>query len=146
MKFGNIVRVETSRYLTKITTLRRKADRKSARGKVLAAKHTASLQLHWWRFGEPAYRSEIYFFFKGPLGESQIRYWHLISLNRHQLYAAIVANGCGCTQGPFWLSWRIAPVSQEIRIKAMKELPDVRFLFYLRLYYGRQNLNITLFL
>jgi hypothetical protein len=51
------------------------------------------------------------------------------ALNRHQLYAAIVANGCGCTQGPFWLSWRIAPVGQEIRIKAMKELPDVRFLF-----------------
>ena len=45
MKFGNIVRVETSRYLTKITTLQRKADRKFARSKVLAAKHTASLQL-----------------------------------------------------------------------------------------------------
>ena len=45
MKFGNIVRVETSLYLTKITTLQRKADRKSARSKVLAAKHTASLQL-----------------------------------------------------------------------------------------------------
>ena len=27
MKFGNIIRVETSRYLTKITTLQRKADR-----------------------------------------------------------------------------------------------------------------------
>jgi hypothetical protein len=39
MKFGNIVRVETSRYLTKITTLRRPI------AKVLAAKHTASLQL-----------------------------------------------------------------------------------------------------
>ena len=37
MKFGNIIRVETSRYLVKITTLR---DRD-----VLAAKHTASLQL-----------------------------------------------------------------------------------------------------
>ena len=45
MKFGNIVRVEISRYLTKITTLQRKADHKSARSKVLAAKHTASLQL-----------------------------------------------------------------------------------------------------
>jgi len=45
MKFGNTVRVETLRYLTKITTLRRKAGRKSARSKVLAAKHTASLQL-----------------------------------------------------------------------------------------------------
>jgi hypothetical protein len=31
MKFGNIVRVETSRYLTKITTLRRKADREVCR-------------------------------------------------------------------------------------------------------------------
>jgi hypothetical protein len=37
MNFGNIIRVETSRYLVKITTLR---DRD-----VLAAKHTASLQL-----------------------------------------------------------------------------------------------------
>jgi hypothetical protein len=36
MRFGNIVRVETSRYLTKITT---------PVAKVLAAKHTASLQL-----------------------------------------------------------------------------------------------------
>ena len=43
-KFGNIVRVEASRYLTKITTLR-KADLKSARSKVLPAKHTVSLQL-----------------------------------------------------------------------------------------------------
>jgi len=43
MKFGNIVRVGTSRYLTKITTLRRKAGREQL--KVLAAKHTASLQL-----------------------------------------------------------------------------------------------------
>jgi hypothetical protein len=40
-KFGNIVRVGASRYLTKITTLRRKA----ARSNVLVAKHTASLQL-----------------------------------------------------------------------------------------------------
>jgi len=37
MKFGNIVRVETSRYLIKITTC--------GIAKVLAAKHTASLQL-----------------------------------------------------------------------------------------------------
>jgi hypothetical protein len=43
MKFGNTVLVEISRYLTKITTLRRKADREQLR--VLAAKHTASLQL-----------------------------------------------------------------------------------------------------
>ena len=43
MKFGNTVRVGTSRYLTKITTLRRKANREQLR--VLAAKHTASLQL-----------------------------------------------------------------------------------------------------
>ena len=45
MEFGNIVRVGTSRNLIKITTLWRKAGRKSARSKVLAAKHTASLQL-----------------------------------------------------------------------------------------------------
>ena len=43
MKFGNTVRVGTSRYLTKITTLRRKTDREQPR--VLAAKYTASLQL-----------------------------------------------------------------------------------------------------
>jgi hypothetical protein len=44
MEFGNIVWVETSRYLTKITTLRRKADREF-RSMVLATKHTAPLQL-----------------------------------------------------------------------------------------------------
>src|SRR5277367_4336954 len=38
MKFGNIVRVETSRYLIKITILRRRPT-----AKVLAVKHTASL-------------------------------------------------------------------------------------------------------
>ena len=41
MKFGSVVRVETLRHLTKITALRRKA----SKNKVLAAKHTASLQL-----------------------------------------------------------------------------------------------------
>ena len=40
MKFGNIVRVETLRHLRKITVLWRKA----SRSKVLAAKHTASLE------------------------------------------------------------------------------------------------------
>ena len=43
MKFSNTVRVGTSRYLIKITTLRRKADREQLR--VFAAKYTASLQL-----------------------------------------------------------------------------------------------------
>ena len=43
MKFGNTVRVGISRYLTKITTRRRKANREQLR--VLAARHTASLQL-----------------------------------------------------------------------------------------------------
>ena len=37
--------------------------------------------------------------------------------------AVIVANGCGYTQGPFWLPWRIALVGQENQIE------DVRFLF-----------------
>ena len=41
MKFGNIVQVGTSRYLAKITTLQRKADR-----------------FIRWRFSEPAYCSE----------------------------------------------------------------------------------------
>ena len=35
MKFGNVVRVETSRYLTKITTLRRKADCEGSRSERL---------------------------------------------------------------------------------------------------------------
>jgi len=45
---------------------------------------------------------------------SQIRYAHPISRE-------IVANGCGYTQGPFWLPWRIALVGQENQIE------DVRF-------------------
>ena len=40
-KFSSVVRVETLRHLTKITALWRKA----SKNKVLAAKHTASLQL-----------------------------------------------------------------------------------------------------
>jgi hypothetical protein len=57
MKFGNTVRVEISRYLTKITTLRKKADREQLR--VLAAKHTASLQLLCTVGGSQAARSEF---------------------------------------------------------------------------------------
>ena len=55
MKFGNIVRVETSRYLTKIATLRRKADREvwSSCSQVWVFASIAS---------ELAYRSEIIFF------------------------------------------------------------------------------------
>jgi hypothetical protein len=64
-----------------------------------------------------------------PFGEIQIRYAHPISPGCHQLYVVIVANGCGYTQGPFWLPWRIALVGWENRIEAMKKLPDVRFLF-----------------
>jgi hypothetical protein len=46
MKFGNIIQVETLRYLVKITTLR---DRD-----VLAAKHTALLQLLYIASGNQA--------------------------------------------------------------------------------------------
>ena len=42
MEFNNIIQVETLRYLIKITTLQRKANRYP---QVLAAKYTASLQL-----------------------------------------------------------------------------------------------------
>jgi hypothetical protein len=67
MEFGNIVRVETSRYLTKITTLRRKADRCP---QVLAAKHTASLQLLCTVGGDLAGPRTVakYFFFSGGGG------------------------------------------------------------------------------
>ena len=41
-----------------------------------------------------------------------IRYAHPISLGCHQLYIVIVANACACTQGPFWLPWRIILVGQ----------------------------------
>ena len=40
-----------------------------------------------------------------------------ISLDCHQLYIAIVANGCGYTQGPFWLPWRIILVGRENQIQ-----------------------------
>ena len=55
--------------------------------------------------------------FTPPFGEIQIRSAHPIS------HMVIVANGCGYTQGLFWLPWRIALVSQENQIE------DVRFLF-----------------
>ena len=58
-----------------------------------------------------------------PFGEIQIRSAHPISPGCHQLHMVIVANGCGYTQGLFWLPWRIAPVGQENQIE------DVRFLF-----------------
>ena len=44
------------------------------------------------------------------------------------MYIAIVANGCGYTQGLFWLPWRISLVGQENQIEATQNLPDVRFL------------------
>ena len=54
----------------------------------------------WWRFGEPAYCSENMFLPEGGAPKFQIRYAYPISL-------VIVANGCGYTQGPFWLPWGI---------------------------------------
>ena len=53
----------------------------------------------------------------------QIRYAHPISPDCHQPYIAIVANGCGYTQGPFWLPWGIALVGQG------NQIGDIRFLF-----------------
>ena len=46
----------------------------------------------------------------------------------HQLYRVIVANGCGYTQGLFWLPWRIILVGQGNQIEATQNLPDVCFL------------------
>ena len=40
----------------------------------------------------------------------------------------IVANGYGCTQGPFSLPWRLVLVGQGSRIEAIQNLPNVRFL------------------
>ena len=40
----------------------------------------------------------------------------------------LVANGCGYTQGPFWLPWRIILVGQGSRIEATQNLLDVRSL------------------
>jgi len=51
--------------LTKITALRRKANRKSARSKVLAAKHTASLRLHVRDLASLRAEAKSTFFFKG---------------------------------------------------------------------------------
>ena len=51
---------------------------------------------------------------------------HLISLNRHQLYVLIVANGCGYTQGPFWLPWRFALV---IKLKTTLPLLPLNYAF-----------------
>ena len=45
----------------------------------------------------------------------------------------IVANGYGCTQGPFSLPWGIVLVGQGSRIEAIQNLPNVRFLFLLLL-------------
>ena len=45
------------------------------------------------------------------------------SLNRHQLYIVIVANACACTQGPFWLPWRIALVGRGNHTEDARALP-----------------------
>ena len=94
MEFGNVVRVETSRYLTKITTLRRKDDRCP---QVLAAKHTASLQLLCTVGGDlagPRTVAKFFFFRKKKL--ISLRYAG--SPNRHQLYIVIEAKLSACTQ------------------------------------------------
>ena len=50
MKFGNIVRVETPRYLTKITTLQRKAD---CKGSCSQAYGFATIAMYsWWQPSE----------------------------------------------------------------------------------------------
>ena len=100
---------------------------RSRTAEVLAAKHTASLQLLCTVGGNQA-RSDARTEFKNlepsPKGggklvvhravasaaKFQIRYAYPISPDCHQLYIVIVANACGYTQGPFWLPWRIALV------------------------------------
>ena len=82
--------VETSRYLTKITTLRRAI---AARSKVLAAKHTVSLQLLCTAGGNHARLD--------ARTEFEILHVAVISLDCHQLYRVNVANSVGYTQGPF---------------------------------------------
>jgi len=73
--------------------------------------------------GEPVYSALHDQLPPSPFSDIQICYAHPISLNCHQLYVVIVANGYGYTQGPFRLPWSIALVGQENQIK------DVRFLF-----------------
>jgi hypothetical protein len=92
--------MRTSRYLTKITTLRRKADREQLR--VLAAKHTASLQLLCTVGGTQARldaRTEFKISQRSPKGG-----W---SWSCKWVY----------TQGPFWLPWRIILVGRENQIQ-----------------------------
>ena len=75
MKFGNVVRVETLRYLTKITTL-----------------HMVQL---YARPTSPPLASAPKF---------QIRYAHSISLDCHQLYIVIVAKPYAWLQEPCFCS------------------------------------------
>jgi len=67
------------------------------------------------RFGVPK-RNQLFFqgvtalcttSFTPPSGKNIISLRYAGSPNRHQLYIVIVANACACTQGPFWLPWRI---------------------------------------
>ena len=55
----------------------------------------------------------------------QIWYAHPISLDCHQLYIVIVANGCGCTQGHFGLSRESPWLARRIKLKtyASSSLP-----------------------
>src|SRR5712672_1012583 len=74
----------------------------------------------------------------------------MISPGCHQPYIATVANACGCTQGPFWLPWRIILVAlgncpgwpgefQGSRIEAIQNLPDVHFFFLPLLTYASKT-------
>jgi hypothetical protein len=99
IKFGNIVQVETSRHLTKITALWRKAD-----CEVLVAKHTASLQLLCTVGGNQARldaRTEFKNLERSPKrgGEAGRAHHCRVACWYHSLVDYV---NCGYTIGIFW--------------------------------------------
>ena len=109
MKFGNIVR-ETSRYLTKITTLRSR------------------------RFLQPSIRLRYNYYAqsvaikRGRMRVANLKIWSSLWQKFISLHSTvIVANARACTQGPFWLPWRIALVGQENQIEDDASFPPLNY-------------------
>ena len=105
MKFGNVVRVETSRYLTKITTLRRKADREGS------CSFATITMCSWWQPGESHARSEFKILEPSP--------------SYPELYIVIVAKPYAWLQEPevFAIS-----LPQQCRdLCQYREVPPVRY-------------------
>src|SRR6266567_9245145 len=117
MKLGNIVRVETSRYFTKITALQRKANREGSCSQAiwlcynyyvrLVVTKRGRMRVANLKFCTATATAMCTTSFTPPFGERSKISNSVRGSNFAWLPPAVYSNCSEWTQGLFWLPWRI---------------------------------------